>query len=216
MRKAKPYPGAGHGLKGHAALTTQDITLSGVEGRVNGQDFRVGGTIVTNGDTPVFNLNVDVPGADVTAFADYLPAAVSGTAGFQGTVWGTPQDVSARGTASLHDVTYDGYTVDEVRADLAYSHDRVDIASLSAQAYGASLTGKGVYDVRSGAYEADADVQGLDLSALPGVPAAVMGNLSASLHAAGNSQDGSIVATGQVKASNLSYNGLTVDTAAGR
>ena len=51
------------GLKGHAALTTQDITLSGVEGRVNGQDFRVGGTIVTNGDTPVFNLNVDVPGA---------------------------------------------------------------------------------------------------------------------------------------------------------
>ena len=203
------------GLKGHAALTTQDITLSGVEGRVNGQDFRVGGTIVTNGDTPVFNLNVDVPGADVTAFADYLPTAVSGTAGFQGTVWGTPQDVSARGTASLHDVTYDGYTVDEVRADLAYSHDRVDIASLSAQAYGASLTGKGVYDVRSGAYEADVDVQGLDLSALPGVPAAVMGNLSASLHAAGNSQDGSIVATGQVKASNLSYNGLTVDTAAG-
>ena len=203
------------GLKGHAALTTQDITLSGVEGRVNGQDFRVVGTIVTNGDMPVFNLNVDVPGADVTAFADYLPTAVSGTAGFQGTVWGTPQDVSARGTASLHDVTYDGYTVDEVRADLAYSHDRVDIASLSAQAYGASLTGKGVYDVRSGAYEADADVQGLDLSALPGVPAAVMGNLSASLHAAGNSQDGSIVATGQVKASNLSYNGLTVDTAAG-
>lgn len=203
------------GLKGHAALTTQDITLSGVEGRVNGQDFRVGGTIVTNGDMPVFNLNVDVPGADVTAFADYLPTAVSGTAGFQGTVWGTPQDVSARGTASLHDVTYDGYTVDEVRADLAYSHDRVDIASLSAQAYGASLTGKGVYDVRSGAYEADVDVQGLDLSALPGVPAAVMGNLSASLHAAGNSQDGSIVATGQVKASNLSYNGLTVDTAAG-
>ena len=203
------------GLKGHAALTTQDITLSGVEGRVNGQDFRVGGTIVTNGDTPVFNLNVDVPGADVTAFADYLPAAVSGTAGFQGTVWGTPQDVSARGTASLHDVTYDGYTVDEVRADLAYSHDRVDIASLSAQAYGASLTGKGVYDVRSEAYEADAEVQGLDLSALPGVPAAVMGNLSASLHAAGNSQDGSIVVTGQVKASNLSYNGLTVDTAAG-
>ncbi|MCI7060315.1 MAG: hypothetical protein MR948_07485, partial [Megasphaera elsdenii] len=203
------------GLKGHAALTTQDITLSGVEGRVNGQDFRVGGTIVTNGDMPVFNLNVDVPGADVTAFADYLPAAVSGTAGFQGTVWGTPQDVSARGTASLHDVTYDGYTVDEVQTDLMYSHDRVDIGSLTARAYGASLTGKGVYDVQSGAYEVDADVDDLDLSAVPGIPVAVMGNLSASLHVTGNSKNHSMMATGHVTAENLSYNGLTVDAAAG-
>ena len=203
------------GLKGHAALTSKDITLSDVEGRVNGQDFRVGGTIVTNGDTPVFNLNVDVPGADVTAFADYLPVAISGTAGFKGTVWGTVQDVNARGTVSLHDMTYNGYTVDEAQADLIYSQNRIDIDSLTAQAYGASLSGKGVYDIQSGAYEADADVDGLDLSAVPGVPVAVMGSLSASLHAAGNSKDNSIMATGHVTAGDLSYNGLTVDSAAG-
>ena len=202
------------GLKGHAALTTQDITLSGVEGRVNGQDFRVGGTIVTNGDTPVFNLNVDVPGADVTAFADYLPAAVSGNAGFQGTVWGTPQDVSARGTASLHDVTYDGYTVDEVQTDLMYSHDRVDIGSLTARAYGASLTGRVSMMSRAGLMKWTRR-RDLDLSAVPGIPVAVMGNLSASLHVTGNSKNHSMMATGHVTAENLSYNGLTVDAAAG-
>lgn len=47
-------------LKGHADLTTNDVTLSGVEGH-NGQSFRIDGKVVTNGDVPVFNLNVDVP-----------------------------------------------------------------------------------------------------------------------------------------------------------
>ena len=92
----------------------------------------------------------------MTAFADYLPVAISGTAGFKGTVWGTVQDVNARGTVSLHDMTYNGYTVDEAQADLIYSQNRIDIDSLTAQAYGASLSGKGVYDIQSGAYEADA------------------------------------------------------------
>ena len=47
-------------LKGHADLTTNDVTLSGVEGLANGQSFRIDGKVVTNGDVPVFNLNVDV------------------------------------------------------------------------------------------------------------------------------------------------------------
>lgn len=200
------------GLKGHVDLTTKDLTLSGVQGQVNGQDVRVDGKIVTNGDTPVFNLNVDVPGADVSAFSDYLPAGFSGTAGFKGTVWGTAQDVSARGTAVLHDAAYQGYVVDEAQAELTYSHNQVDITSLTAQAYGASLTGKGTYNIQSGAYAADADVDGLDLSAVPGMPVAIMGSVSASLHAAGNSQDSSIMATGQVTATDLSYAGLTADT----
>ena len=75
-------------LKGHADLTTNDVTLSGVEGLANGQSFRIDGKVVTNGDVPVFNLNVDVPGADVTAFSSYLPDGFSGTADFKGVVWG--------------------------------------------------------------------------------------------------------------------------------
>lgn len=50
---------------------------------------------------------------------------------------------------------------------MIYSQNRIDIDSLTARAYGASLSGKGVYDIQSGAYEADADVDGLDLSAVP-------------------------------------------------
>ena len=135
-------------LKGHADLTTNDVTLSGVEGLANGQSFRIDGKVVTNGDVPVFNLNVDVPGADVTAFSSYLPDGFSGTADFKGVVWGSAQDVSAKGTVGLHNFTYNGYTVDEASADVNYSDQAVTIDSLSAKAFGADIRGKGQYDVK--------------------------------------------------------------------
>ena len=200
-------------LKGHADLTTNDVTLSGVEGLANGQSFRIDGKVVTNGDVPVFNLNVDVPGADVTAFSSYLPDGFSGTADFKGVVWGSAQDVSAKGTVGLHNFTYNGYTVDEASADVNYSDQAVTIDSLSAKAFGADIRGKGQYDVKTGAYAAEADVNGLDVTAVPKMPVAAMGVVSASLRAVGNSQDSSIAATGTVQASNLSYNGLTADQA---
>ncbi len=202
-------------LKGHVGLTTKDITLSSVAGKVNGQDVRLDGTVVTNGDTPVFDLAVNVPGADISAFADVLPVAVSGTAGFKGQVWGTAADVSARGKASLKDVTYDGYTVDTAEADLSYVDKRLNIESLTARAFGADLTASGVYDTDSGAWQGKADIANLDLTAVPNLPLSVMGTVSASLQAAGNSKDGSVTAAGQVTADDLSYDGLTVDKAMG-
>lgn len=200
-------------IKGHADLTTDDVTLSGVEGRANGQQFRIDGKVVTNGDVPVFNLNVDVPGADVTAFADYLPDGLGGTASFKGVVWGSAQDVSAKGTAGLHNVTYNGYTVDDASANVSYSGQTVTVDSLTARAFGGDIRGRARYDVNSGAYEADAEVNGLDLTAVPDMPAAVLGTVSASLHAVGNSNDSSILAAGTVNAANLSYNGLAADRA---
>ena len=67
--------------------------------------------------------------------------------------------------------------------------------------------------MKTGAYAAEADVNGLDVTAVPKMPVAAMGVVSASLRAVGNSQDSSIAATGTVQASNLSYNGLTADQA---
>lgn len=45
------------------------------------------------------------------------------------------------------------------------------------------------------------------------MPVGVMGLVSGSFRAGGNSKDGSILATGTVQASNLSYNGLAADQA---
>lgn len=200
-------------LKGHADLTTNDVTLSGVEGLANGQAFRIDGKVVTNGDVPVFNLNVDVPGADVTAFAGYIPEGTSGTADFKGIVWGSTEDVRVKGTAGIHNFAYNGYTVDEASADVNYSGQMVTVDSLTARAFGAYIKGKAQYDVNTGAYAAEADVRGLDLTAVPDMPVGVMGLVSGSFRAGGNSKDGSILATGTVQASNLSYNGLAADRA---
>ena len=143
-------------LKGHADLTTNDVTLSGVEGLANGQAFRIDGKVVTNGDVPVFNLNVDVPGADVTAFAGYIPEGTSGTADLKVSSGARTDDVRVKGTAGIHNFAYNGYTVDEASADVNYSGQMVTVDSLTARAFGAYIKGKAQYDVNTGAYAAEA------------------------------------------------------------
>lgn len=213
--KAKAYGVNVDNLQGHVELSTDNVRLSRVQGQANGQKFKLDGTIVTNGDTPVFDLLVDVPGADISAFQDFLPVTVSGTAGFQGKLWGTAQDISADGKLSVENLAYENYSLDKISAQLRYAKQQVEADDIDVQAFGGEATGKAVYNTQSGAYRAEAALNRMDLSKIPDLPVSVLGLVSGQLQAAGNGNDGTLQAQGSVQAEDLSYEGINIAKAAG-
>lgn len=84
-------------VSGTVHLDSQSVRIDQLKGRINGQEAAVSGEIRINGDSPVFNLDVNVPGADLSAFADMLPSGLSGTAAFTGSIWGLPAIYMAAG-----------------------------------------------------------------------------------------------------------------------
>lgn len=198
-------------LAGHILLTTDDVTLKDVSGTINGQEFRADGIIKTNAAAPVFNIDVDVPGASIAAFSDFISAPVSGTAGFKGTVWGTADNVSGKGRLSVSNVNYDGWIVADGTADISYTDHIAQISGLEAHAAGGLLQGTASYHADTGDFAADMKATSVDVSQLPHMPAAVLGTVSADVQAAGNWPDGRVQALGRAEAWGLSYDGIEAD-----
>lgn len=199
------------GLTGHVSLGTDDVLLKGVSGTINGQEFQADGIVKTNGASPVFNIDVDVPGAALDAFSEFIPAPVSGTVGFKGTLWGTADDVSGKGKLTASNVAYDGWLLDDGAADISYADHVAQIENLTAHAAGGEITGRGAYHADTGDFTAEAKAASVDLSQIPAVPVSVLGSVSAEVQAAGNLQSGTVQALGRAEAYGLSYNGIESD-----
>lgn len=213
--QAEAYGVAIDDLQGHVALSTDDVKLSGVAGKANGQDFQVNGTVMTNGDTPVFDLAVHVPSADLAAFSDFIPVPVGGSVGFTGKLWGTADNISADGQVNANNLTYADYTIDQAKAHVRFENKMLTADEADIQAFGGEVTGKIAYNTESGAYTGEGEVAHLDLTQIPNLPVSVLGNVSAQVQAAGNGKDGTIQAQAHVQADDLSYEGLNIDQAAG-
>lgn len=212
---ASVYGLAVDNLSGRAVLSTEDIRLKDVSGTVNGQAFSAGGLIKTNGSTPVFNLSVHVPGASLDAFADKLDLPVSGSVGFDGTVWGTAEHAEGRGKASFSHIDYDGAVIDDGTADVSYIDGVARFDQAELHGAGGTVRGSGAYDGETGGFEASIQAEGIDLSRIPQVPVSVLGVVSAHVQAAGNSQSGDVRLSGTVSGDGLSCNGVAADHAEG-
>ncbi len=202
-------------LQGHVQLSTDDVSLTGVSGQVNGQAFSLQGTIKTNTDSPVFNLAVDVPGADLSALLPGSDLPVSGTAGAKVTVWGTVDDLSVAGTVHVPEASVQGVTLQNGTADFSYDHKQAVIDSFAADVAGGHITGKASYNQDNGNYEGSVEADAIQLEALPQMPAAVLGSLSGSALFQGNTGTGQINASGRFSADSLSYNGIEAQQASG-
>jgi translocation and assembly module TamB len=198
------------GVKGHADLTTDEVRLSHVEGLVNGQKIRTDGIIKINGDAPVFDLKLDAPSVDLSAFSLQLP--ITGTVGWTGSVWGSIENLSASGTVTVASADYDGLTVSNGTADVTYEHQLIQLDKVAADVAGGHVTGKGTYGIDSGDFTASVQASDISLEAIPQIPVSVTGMVSAEVTAFGNSHDSkNIQAQGQVSATSLSYNGIEAD-----
>lgn len=201
-------------VKGHASFSGDDVVLHDVTSKVNGQGLTVNGIIKTNTDTPVFDVQIKAPSVDIVAFGDAIPAAVTGTVGVDGTVWGTMNDLQGRGTISATGLTYDNLTVDSATAQVSYVDHILNIEDLQANAAGGTVALSGAYNVNDGNYQVQGKVQSIGLDQIPSVPISILGTVSADFTAYGNSQDNSVNASAHVIGQDTSYNGLTVDSLA--
>lgn len=200
------------GLQGHVDVSTDDITLTDVEGAVNGQSFKADGIIKTNTLTPVFNLHIKAPHIELSALPQ-LSLPVSGTIGIQGTIWGTVDDISGKGTVTVPSLNYDGMTITDGSIDLSYVDHIINIESASGHAADGMITASGDYNTDTGEYAVQAQAQQVRLEQLPKMPAAVLGSVSATIQAEGNANTNLIAAKGRASASGLSYNGIEADQA---
>lgn len=200
---------------GTVRLDSQSVRVDQLKGRINGQEAAVSGEIRIDGDSPVFNLDVNVPGADLSAFADMLPAGLSGTAAFTGSIWGTAGDIHGSGTLTIPELTYGGTTLHQGEAVFSYDGSRADISHIAADAAGGHVEGSGTYDRISGDFQASLDADSIHLEEISQLPVSVLGTVSASLAISGNQQTGSLRASGHASAVGLSYNGIGADRAEG-
>ena len=201
-------------VSGKVRLDDQSVYLDEASGRINGQKVRADGEIRIDGDTPVFQLDLALPGAELAAFADVLPVAVTGSVGFTGRIWGTVQELRASGTVTVPELEYEGLVLTDGKATIVTNGDTIDIEDLSANIAGGSFRGQGSYDMASGNFGADVHAADIQLEAIPQLPAAVLGSVTADVTIAGNRSDGSLQASGYATAAGLSYNGLEADQAA--
>lgn len=198
-------------VAGHISLTSDDVTLKDMSGTINGQAFRAGGIIKTNADVPVFNIDVDVPGASVDAFSHFISEPVSGIVGFKGTVWGTADNISGKGTATVSDVNYNGWEITDGTADVFYADHMAQVSDLEAHTAGGVINGSASCRVDTGDFDADIQVSSIDLSTIPAIPYAVLGTVSADVKVAGNWKDSRIQALGSAHVQGLSYDGMEID-----
>ncbi len=202
-------------LSGHVSLSAEEAVLTNVSGTVNGQAFRAGGIVRTNASTPVFDLSVHVPGASLEAFSDFVPVPVTGTVGFTGKLWGTADHVEGQGKASVSGIRYEGAVIDGGTADISYIDGVARMEQAEFYGAGGTVRGRGAYDAESGAYAADVQAEGIDLSRIPQVPVSALGTVSADVKAAGSRRTGAVRLDGRVSADGLSYNGIAADHAEG-
>lgn len=200
-------------VKGDVRLTTDTVYLEKASGTLNGQQVEAGGLIRINTDTPVFQLDVTVPGADLSAFTAYLPEGLTGSVAFKGRLWGTTDQLSAAGTVQVPQLDYNGLSISNGQADISCAGSDIAVTHVTAAVAGGSLTGSGTYNRESSDFHADLQAEGIQLEAIPQLPASMLGTVSATLQAAGNVQSGQVTAKGQASATGLSYNGLEADTA---
>lgn len=197
-------------VKGHADLTTDEIRLKNVKGLVNEQELHVDGAIKINGDVPVFDLKLDAPSIDLSAFSLALP--VTGTVGWAGSIWGSIDDLSANGTVTVSSLDYDGIAVSNGSANVMYDHQLIQIDNLATDVAGGHVIGSGAYHIDSGDFTASVKASDISLEAVPQIPVSLLGTVSAEVTAVGNSQDSkNIQAQGQISATGLSYNGIEAD-----
>ena len=137
-------------------------------------------------------MQIKAPSVDIVAFGDAIPAAVTGTVGVDGTVWGTMNDLQGRGTISATGLTYDNLTVDSATAQVSYVDHILNIEDLQANAAGGTVALSGAYNVNDGNYQVQGKVQSIGLDQIPSVPISILGTVSADFTAYGNSQDNSV------------------------
>lgn len=202
-------------VSGTVRLNSQNVRIDRLKGRINGQDISASGEVRINGDVPVFNLDVDVPGADLAAFADKLPAGISGTAAFKGSIWGTASEIRGSGTLTVPELTYDGTTLYHGEVVFSCDGSQTDISHLSADAAGGHLEGSGTYNLSSGDFQASLDADSIHLEEISQLPVSVLGTVSASLTVSGNQNQGTVQASGHASAAGFSYNGIEADQAEG-
>lgn len=202
-------------VHGRASFSTDDVVLKDIAGTVNGQAFQANGIVKTNTITPVFDVVLKAPSVDVQAFADELSLPLTGTVGFDGTLWGTVDDVSAQGKVTANNVRYGDFVVDQASADVTYKQNQVTVKQLTAQSAGGTITADGTYQLDTGAYTAQGTVRQLALEQIPQMPVAVVGTVDADWAVTGNSKTQALTAQAHVSGSDLSYQGLTVDTVTG-
>lgn len=213
---ARAYGYAVQDIQGHVELTSDDVTLQHVTGKVNDQEVSLDGVIKTNTNTPVFNVAVKAPSISLDAFADVLPVALSGTVGINGTLWGTKDDVNGKGTVSLSTIDYDGWHIDEGTADIVCANQLFQLEKVQLQAAGGTISGTGQYDLQHQSYAASLQAENIDLSQIPAIPANVLGTVAGDIHiqGQGTAMDG-VQATGHVRGEDLSYDGLMISQLAG-
>lgn len=197
-------------VAGHVDITTDDVRLKQVQGTINGQAFSVDGTVKTNTGSPVFHVSVDIPDASLEAFSSFLPIPVTGSIGYKGTLWGSVQAIHGKGTVSVHNISYDGITVDDGTADIVYDNDVVQLNHLVAHGAGGTLQGFGVYHTDNGEYTASVAANDIDVSQIPNAPISLLGNVSADMKIQGNSKENLLQAVGHIAADDVSYQGISL------
>ena len=149
----------------------------------------------------------------MSAFTAYLPEGLTGSVAFKGRLWGTTDQLSAAGTVQVPQLDYNGLSISNGQADISCAGSDIAVTHVTAAVAGGSLTGSGTYNRESSDFHADLQAEGIQLEAIPQLPASMLGTVSATLQAAGNVQSGQVTAKGQASATGLSYNGLEADTA---
>lgn len=202
-------------VHGRASFSTDDVVLKDIAGTINGQSFQANGIVKTNTTTPVFDVLLKAPSVDVQAFADQLPVPLTGTVGFDGSIWGTVDNVSAKGKVTATNVQYDNVVVDQASADVTYGQNQVNVDHLTAQSAGGTLTADGTYRIDTGDYAAQGTVRQLSLEQVPQMPVSIVGTVDADWAVTGNSKTKAVTAEGHVSGTGISYQGLNVDTLVG-
>lgn len=199
-------------VNGHVDMTSDELVLKKAEASINGQQIQADGTIKVNGDTPVFDLQIQAPAVDIGAFSLGIP--VTGIVGWKGTVWGTAADPSVQGKLTVSSLSYNGIDVSNGGADITYQNHVAEIDNLDVDVAGGHVSGNGVYNSDSGEFSSNVQADSIGLENIPQVPANLIGTVSAKAAVYGNSHDSkTIQGQAHVDALGISYNGIEADKA---
>ena len=195
--------------KGQVQMHGDVVFLQDMQADVKGDHLRVDGTVhhVFDED-PMLQLGVHLTEWNL---ASILASDVSGYASAEAMLTGPMSNVRGSADIHVHDVTYEGITVNRGEAHLAYGDGIIHMSDLKASLQGGKVEGTGDYDLEKGTYAGNLTLQGLSLYGLPmsGAPH-LSGTISGSVSVEGNSAGISRM-SGQVQGDRVQYESFGVD-----
>ena len=171
-------------VEGRVSFTDKNLFLYKTTGTIAGQQAAVSGRIALHTSEPVVDLTVESQELDMAVFRPALP--LTGKAAGKAHVTGMISNPHAEATLTIAEGTVSGMALSNLRATLQL-HDRLlTLQEASAASLGGELQASGQFDLASRRYQARVRGTGVDITAVPSVPAGLYGR-----------GEGDIVVTGQ-------------------